>query len=183
MGKALKMWTQKEYRNYIRIFRAGILCPEPLFFTSNILVMTLIGSKGHAAPQLKEVPSWNPKKAQAFYHQAMDMLRDLYRGPRLVHADFGEYNILVHHQKLYIIDVGQAVDLGHPRAHEYLKRDIKNISLFFHKIFEKLNMVDSSTQLSEDDAFAYVTKVDREEDTMEEEEETGEVEEQEHSCD
>ena len=161
-SKALKMWTQKEYRNYLRIFRAGIPCPEPLFFSSNILVMTLIGSNGRAAPQLKEVQGWSPKKAKALYRQAIDMLRDLHRGPRLVHADFSEYNLLVHQQRLHVIDVGQAVDLGHPKAQEYLRRDVKNISSFFAKIFEKLNIVEDAAPLSVDEAYAFIVETEEE---------------------
>ena len=66
----------------------------------------------------------------------------------LVHADLSEYNILVKDSKPVIIDVGQAVLQTHPRAKEFLERDLKNISTFFRKkgvkdideVFEQWNM-------------------------------------------
>jgi RIO kinase 1 len=49
----------------------------------------------------------------------------------LVHADLSEYNVMVWEEKSWIIDVSQAVDLGHPRAREFLERDLANIHRFF----------------------------------------------------
>ena len=49
------------------------------------------------------------------------MVRALYQRCRLVHADLSEYNVLVHNDELYCIDVSQAVELDHPRAFDFLK--------------------------------------------------------------
>lgn len=49
------------------------------------------------------------------------MVRALYQKCRLVHADLSEYNILVHDNQLYCIDVSQAVELDHPRAFDFLR--------------------------------------------------------------
>jgi RIO kinase 1 len=53
----------------------------------------------------------------------------------LVHADFSAYNILIDPatQKITIIDVGQAVLINHPKAQDFLKRDIINIVDFLNK--------------------------------------------------
>jgi RIO kinase 1 len=34
---------------------------------------------------------------------------------------------------LVVFDLGSAVDLRHPNSHEFLKRDINNITRFFSK--------------------------------------------------
>lgn len=49
------------------------------------------------------------------------MVRALYQRCRLVHADLSEYNVLVHDNTLYCIDVSQAVELDHPRAFDFLR--------------------------------------------------------------
>ncbi len=49
------------------------------------------------------------------------MVRNLYQKCRLVHADLSEYNVLVHDNQLYCIDVSQAVELDHPRAFDFLR--------------------------------------------------------------
>ena len=55
-------------------------------------------------------------------------MKKMYHECVLVHADFSEYNLLWHEDQVYVIDVGQAVDLMHPHAHEFLLRDCRNIS-------------------------------------------------------
>ena len=67
-------------------------------------------------------------------------MKNMYKSCKLVHADLSEYNLLVNKQELYVIDVGQAVDIAHPKAHDYLKRDIKVISSFFEKNCHKANI-------------------------------------------
>ena len=63
---------------------------------------------------------------------------------KLVHGDLSEFNILYWNGNQYIIDVSQAVSIYHPSALSYLKRDIKNILLFYakHVSNEKLPDID-----------------------------------------
>ena len=51
----------------------------------------------------------------------------------LVHGDISEYNILIKDGIPFIIDIGQGVSLGHPKANEFLERDVKNILYYFRK--------------------------------------------------
>jgi RIO kinase 1 len=50
-----------------------------------------------------------------------------------VHADLSEYNLLWHDDKVYIIDVGQAVEWDHPMALDFLRRDLGVVIDFFSK--------------------------------------------------
>jgi RIO kinase 1 len=61
------------------------------------------------------------------------LIRKLYKEAKLVHGDFSEYNIFKTEKGLVLFDLGSAVDLKHPNANEFLKRDINNISKFFVK--------------------------------------------------
>ena len=67
------------------------------------------------------------------YAQAILLLKDLYTKAKLVHGDFSEYNIFKTTTGLIVFDLGSAVDLRHPNAQEFLKRDINNITRFFNK--------------------------------------------------
>lgn len=50
----------------------------------------------------------------------------------LVHADISEYNIMMSDPPT-LIDFGQGVILSHPRAMEFLERDVRNILKYFAK--------------------------------------------------
>ena len=51
----------------------------------------------------------------------------------LIHSDLSAFNVLIW-KKPYLIDFSQAVPLEHVLAKEFLKRDIRNINLYFKKI-------------------------------------------------
>jgi RIO kinase 1 len=54
----------------------------------------------------------------------------LYKKAGLIHADLSEFNILFG-DRPFVIDMGQSVTTDHPRAFQFLKRDIANINHFF----------------------------------------------------
>ncbi len=122
-------WTKKEFSNLSRAHDAGIPVPEPLVFDRNILLMEFLGEDEVPYPQLRnaEVEDYG-----AVYRQILGYVERLYREARLIHADLSEYNIL-YHEKPYLIDMGQAVTLDHPRAPVFLIRDIKNLNRYFSR--------------------------------------------------
>ena len=122
-------WTKKEYSNLARAHDAGIPVPEPLAFDRNILLMEFLGHGEVPYPQLRnaEVADYG-----VVYRQILGYIERLYQDARLVHADLSEYNIL-YHEKPYLIDMGQAVTLDHPRAGAFLIRDIRNINRYFSR--------------------------------------------------
>lgn len=122
-------WTKKEYSNLARAHDVGLPVPEPLAFDRNILLMEFLGEEEIPYPQLRlaEVDDY-----RAVYQEVLDYMRRLYQDARLVHADLSEYNIL-YHEKPYLIDMGQAVTLDHPRALTFLLRDIRNINRYFSR--------------------------------------------------
>ena len=128
--KLINMWASKEYRNLKRLSKAGVRVPEPIALEQNVLVMAFIGKNGNPAPLLKDVVLDNPEEI------LRDILENIRRGVlngRIVHGDLSEYNIMIHNGKPYFIDVGQAVLLDHPRAREFLERDIKNVLNYFKR--------------------------------------------------
>ncbi|KAI5307266.1 protein kinase rio1 [Ascosphaera pollenicola] len=131
----VKLWAEKEMRNLKRLYSAGIPCPEPISLRLHVLVMEFLGnSKGFASPRLKDVVLPGPdvdEQWRQLYIDLLGLMRSMYHDCSLVHADLSEYNMLYHKHKLYIIDVSQSVEPDHPRASEFLRMDIKNITDFF----------------------------------------------------
>ena len=132
--KVIFIWCQKEYRNLRQISKAEIPCPQPLYFRDNILLMSYIGEEnGNPAKKLKDCVSELPDPNQEL-KQSIEYITQLYSKAKLVHADLSEYNILYHQKQQIIIDVSQAISRSHPKAKQYLARDIKNIIKFYSNI-------------------------------------------------
>jgi len=122
-------WTKKEFANLVRAKEAGIAVPEPLVWDRNILIMGFLGDGECPFPQIRSVELRDPEKT---YTAIIDMIDILYTKAELVHADLSEFNIL-YGDKPYLIDMGQSVTRDHPRAFQFLMRDIRNINRFFKK--------------------------------------------------
>ena len=52
--KMVRMWAEKELRNYRRMQLAGLPCPEAKLLREHVLVMSFIGEDGWNAPRLKD---------------------------------------------------------------------------------------------------------------------------------
>lgn len=120
-------WTRKEFSNLVRARDAGIAVPEPIVWDRNILIMSFIGEGEIAYPQLRNVIMEDPA---AIYETITRTIDILYNKAELVHADLSEFNILYGDQP-YFIDMGQSVTRDHPRALQFLMRDIRNINRYF----------------------------------------------------
>jgi len=122
-------WTKKEFSNLVRAKEAGIAVPEPLVWDRNILIMSFLGEGECPFPQIRNVTLREPAEE---YDAIMNMIDILYKKAELVHGDLSEFNIL-YGDKPYLIDMGQSVTRDHPRALQFLMRDIRNINRFFQK--------------------------------------------------
>jgi RIO kinase 1 len=122
-------WTRKEFSNLARAKEAGLPVPEPLVWDRNILIMSFLGDGECPYPQLRSADIDNPARV---YENIMAMIDTLYNKAELVHGDLSEFNILYSDQP-YLIDMGQSVTRDHPRALQFLMRDIRNMNRFFKK--------------------------------------------------
>ncbi len=130
----VKEWTKKEFKNLEKLSKANCCVPFPIGFKNNVLIMEFIGETGNASKTLKEI---RVKDLDNAYSQITEFIAKSFYVSGLIHADLSEYNILVKEEKrkekLIVIDVGQAVLKSHPKAEEFLKRDLNNISHYFTK--------------------------------------------------
>ncbi|MCP8323093.1 MAG: serine protein kinase RIO [Candidatus Methylarchaceae archaeon HK02M2] len=124
----VELWAQKEYKNLMTVYDAGIPAPRPLAIKKNVLVMEFIGEDGSPAPLLHEVDA-----KQNDYRRIISLIKRLFKNANLVHADLSEYNIFKYGRRLILFDFGSAVDVRHPFTKEFLIRDITNVNRFFSK--------------------------------------------------
>jgi RIO kinase 1 len=124
-------WASKEYRNLQLLLKNNVSCPVPIAKEKNILVMSFIGEGIVPHPRLNKCNF----DYEVVFNQIIEEYAKMLYGANLVHADFSAYNILIDPatQKITIIDVGQAVLINHPKAQDFLKRDIINIVDFLNK--------------------------------------------------
>jgi len=82
-------------------------------------------------------------------------MKMMFESSDLIHSDLSPFNILYYDKKPVIIDVGQAVLKNHPRAREFLQRDVHTIVKYFKRY--KIKMP------SEETLFQHITEKNEEE--------------------
>lgn len=122
------LWAKKEFRNLTQCVEHNIPSTKPIYVTKNILVMEFVGKNGVPEKTLVET-----KVSQKDYELTISLIKRLYKEAKLVHGDLSEFNIFKTETGLILFDLASGVDIQHPNAQEFLKRDINNISKFFVK--------------------------------------------------
>lgn len=150
--KMVKLWAEKELRNYKRLASCGVRAPRPVLLKGNVLVMEFVGCDGWPAPRLKDA-NLSGSKLRAAYWQTLRAMRVMFKRCRLVHGDLSEYNLLWHNSEVVVIDVSQSVEMDHPRALDFLRVDCKNINDFFSDRGRSTELEPMSTR----DLFNFVT--------------------------
>lgn len=130
--KMVKVWAEKEMRNYRRLWSAGIKCPMPILLKSHVLIMEFLGKGGWPSPRLKDA-GLSERRMREAYVQTVVIMRQMYQRCKLVHGDLSEYNLLWHNNEVYVIDVSQSVEMDHPSALNFLRKDASNVNDFFRK--------------------------------------------------
>ena len=128
--KLIMAWSSKEYRNLQRLDEAGVRVPKAVACHQNLIVMEYIGTETSPAPMMRSVSLDNPSTVA---ETLLGYVRTAYADAELVHGDLSEFNVLMDGDAPVVIDVGQAVLLGHPMAEELLVRDVENIARFFRR--------------------------------------------------
>uniref|UniRef100_A0A1I7X8N6 non-specific serine/threonine protein kinase n=1 Tax=Heterorhabditis bacteriophora TaxID=37862 RepID=A0A1I7X8N6_HETBA len=100
--RVLRIWAEREFMNLTRMIHHDLPCPVPLKLRKNLLVMSLIGEWGIAAPKLKNV-SWEETISddrKAIFIQVVNIMCNMYEKCHLVHGDLSEFNLLFSNKKV-----------------------------------------------------------------------------------
>jgi len=124
-------WAAAEFAALTVLWTLGAPVPYPVQLSGRELMMEFIGDDdGTAAPRLSAVrPSRH--EAAGLFDQCRDAMVILARAG-FAHGDLSAYNVLVHDDRLVIIDLPQIVDIAtNPRGPDFLERDCRNIARWF----------------------------------------------------
>jgi RIO kinase 1 len=124
-------WAGAEFSALTRLYAAGIPVPYPAQILDTELLLEFIGSAdGIAAPRLAETRP-DPAGLASLWDQLVQALVALARDG-LAHGDLSAYNLLVHEERLVMIDLPQVVDvIANPRGAFFLTRDAENVGRWF----------------------------------------------------
>ncbi len=124
-------WANAEFAALSQLYQAGVPVPYPVQVLGTEVVLEFVGEPdGTAAPRLAETRP-GPEELAALWAQLVEALLIL-AGRGLAHADLSAYNLLVHRDRLVLIDLPQVVDvIANPRGAEFLDRDAANVARWF----------------------------------------------------
>jgi RIO kinase 1 len=126
-------WANAEFNALGELWSLGLPVPYPVQIDGTEVLMELIGDQGEsgsAAPRLAQTHPEPALLADLFEQFRATMSRLAERG--WAHGDLSAYNVLLHHDRLVIIDWPQIVDIiGNPAGPEFLQRDCHNMCAWF----------------------------------------------------
>ena len=124
-------WALAEFVALGDLWAAGAPVPYPVQLLGTELLLEFIGDPdGTAAPRLVQSRP-DPATLRDLFDQCVSAMRVLARAG-YAHGDLSAFNILVHGDRLVLIDLPQVVDLfANPRGVDYLERDCRNICRWF----------------------------------------------------
>ncbi|HXP19084.1 MAG TPA: RIO1 family regulatory kinase/ATPase [Streptosporangiaceae bacterium] len=124
-------WANAEFAALCQLYQAGVPVPYPVQLLGTEILLEFIGTTdGTAAPRLADVRPRGAELAALWDQLVRALLALAARG--LAHGDMSAYNLLVHQDRLIMIDLPQVVDvIANPRGAEFLDRDAANVARWF----------------------------------------------------
>ena len=123
-------WAMAEFEALGALWDLGLPVPYPVQLNDREMLMEFIGADGEAAPRLVQTRPAPDLLAELFEQLRASMLILAQRG--WAHGDLSPYNVLLHDERLVIIDWPQIVDIiGNPKGFEFLERDVANMCRWF----------------------------------------------------
>jgi RIO kinase 1 len=130
-------WAAAEFGALGRLWQIGaetglVRVPYPVQLIGTEVMLEFIGDweTGEAAPRLAQVRT-DPDGLAALWRQLTEAMSVLARA-QVAHGDLSPYNMLVHDDRLVLIDLPQVVDvIGNPQGAGFIARDVRNVSGWF----------------------------------------------------
>jgi RIO kinase 1 len=126
-----RQWANAEFAALAQLQRSGAPVPYPVQVLGTELLLEFVGElDGTAAPRLAEIRP-EGRELAGLWDQLVEALVIL-AAHGLAHGDLSAYNLLVHRERLIMIDLPQVVDvIANPRGGEFLDRDAANVARWF----------------------------------------------------
>ena len=125
-------WLDTEFDALGRLWEAGCAVPYPVQKLGIEVMLEYLGDEEEAAPRLVNAAAELDDEAlRDLFGQLVTALRVMTK-VGLVHGDLSPYNLLVWNERLYVIDLPQAVDpIRQPDGLTLLQRDVQNLCKWF----------------------------------------------------
>jgi RIO kinase 1 len=126
-------WANAEFTALCQLHSAGLPVPYPVQIAGTEVLLEFIGEPdGTGAPRLAETRPGRAELAD-LWDQLTSALGSL-AAYGLAHGDLSPYNLLVHRDRLVMIDLPQVVDvIANPNGPAFLARDARNVATWFAK--------------------------------------------------
>ncbi|GAA4026780.1 hypothetical protein GCM10022247_59580 [Allokutzneria multivorans] len=126
-----QQWAKAEFTALTRLWTAGVPVPYPVEHRGTELLLEFVGEPdGSAAPRLAQLRP-EPDALRALWFQLVDAML-LMAAEGLTHGDLSPFNLLVHADRLVVIDLPQVVDLvANPQSEQFLRRDVRTTCAWF----------------------------------------------------
>ena len=124
-------WAVAEHRALARLWQLGLPVPYPVQLDGTALTLEFVGTDdGTAAPRLAQLRP-DPAELTALWLDLWASLRTLAEAG-YAHGDLSAYNLLVHDDRVWLIDLPQIIDVvGNPHGPSLLRRDVANVAAWF----------------------------------------------------
>jgi RIO kinase 1 len=124
-------WAYAEFNALVQLYNARVPVPYPVQILGTEILLEFIGeADGTGAPRLAETRP-GPDELGSLWSQLVEAMATL-ASAGFAHGDLSPYNLLVHHERLVMIDLPQVVDvISHPNGRSFLDRDAKNVATWF----------------------------------------------------
>jgi RIO kinase 1 len=128
---AAAQWSLAEFEALCRLWELGAPVPYPVQVDGTEVLMEFLGdASGAAAPRLAQVRASRDELTELF-RQTADLMR-IFAAAGFAHGDLSPYNLLVHEQRVRVIDLPQIVDIiANPQGLDLLHRDCVNVCDWF----------------------------------------------------
>ena len=133
-GKAViaGQWAMTEFDVLGKLWSMELPVPYPVQLEETEILMEFIGTGEEAAPRLAQT-----RPDPALLPELFEQLRETLTRLALhgwTHGDLSPYNVLLHQERLVVIDWPQIVDIiGNPHGFEFLERDVRNMCDWFDR--------------------------------------------------
>ena len=124
-------WAAAEFAALSQLWADGVAVPYPVQLDGTELLLEFVGSAGGAAaPRLAQLRP-DQEQLDDLWRQLVAALTGLARRG-LTHGDLSAFNLLVHENRLVVIDLPQVVDVvGNPQGPAFLARDVARVADWF----------------------------------------------------
>lgn len=130
-------WIRREFYMLEKLYIAGCAIPKTYATRDHSILMEYIGDTGYPAPKLSDI-ALERSEAERTFEIIIENIR-LFLKNGIVHGDLSEFNILYWHDRPYIIDFPQSIDIrNNPYAKEFLERDIRGVCKYFDRNSEEI---------------------------------------------